>query len=473
MHPASWRRLACGLACGLFAAGLAAAPANAQSWWPFGGNDEAPRPREPVYRQPQPIPAPIPNQAPPPGTPPAPGSAANWSTKNPICLQLEQRLIQEGQKGTQSRDQLPKLEAEIHQVDKTYNTGQSQLDKSCYEYFLFTKSFRSSPQCKELLKQVEVAKRRLAELEVQRQDIVGSAGRSHQDDIVRELARNNCGANYVDQARRRDGGGGGMWQEEESVGHNNWSPQTGTGVATYRTLCVRLCDGYYFPVSFATLPSHFPQDAEVCQSKCSAPTELYYHPNPGGSMDQALALKSQEPYTRLKVAFRYRKEFVNGCSCKEAEFVPATVATDKKAETPAGGGPAAKVNPGKRADGSMSAAPQGNPQNNPAAPQANAAAQPDSTQITTGAITPVKPAVAPVAGTSPAAAPVAPTAVTVSAAAVATPPASATALDDAAPEADLPPIPMPEIAPAPPAPAAIPAAPKPRAPQSSGAQPPQ
>ena len=454
--PGSWRRLACGLAIGLFAAGLAAAPANAQSWWPFGGNDEAPRPREPVYRQPQPIPAPIPNQAPPPGTPPAPGGAANWSTKNPICLQLEQRLIQEGQKGTQSRDQLPKLEAEIHQVDKTYNTGQSQLDKSCYEYFLFTKSFRSSPQCKELLKQVEVAKRRLAELEVQRQDIVGSAGRSHQDDIVRELARNNCGANYVDQARRRDGGGGGMWQEEESVGHNNWSPQTGTGVATYRTLCVRLCDGYYFPVSFATLPSHFPQDAEVCQSKCSAPTELYYHPNPGGSMDQALALKSQEPYTRLKVAFRYRKEFVNGCSCKEAEFVPATVASDKKAETPTGSVPAAKVNPGKRADGSTPAAPQDNPQNNSAASQEGA-------QITTGAITPVKPAVAPVAETAPPAAPVTPTAVTV--------PAAAT--EASAPEADLPPIPMPEIAPvALPAPVA-PAPPVRRAPQSSGAQPPQ
>ncbi|MES1179661.1 MAG: DUF2865 domain-containing protein, partial [Hyphomicrobium sp.] len=44
--------------------------------------------------------------------------------------------------------------------------------------------------------------------------------------------------------------------------------------------------------------------------------------------------KTQEPYTKLKFAFRYRKEYVNGCSCKTAEYVPppGTVMPDKKAE---------------------------------------------------------------------------------------------------------------------------------------------
>ncbi len=320
---------------------LASPPASAQSWWPFGGNDEPrrPVPREPM-RQPPPIPAPIPQPAPP-------GGAANWSTKNPICLQLEQRLLQEGQKGNQSRDQMPKLEAEIRSVDRAYNIGATQLDRSCYETFLFTKSFKSSPQCRELLRQVEGSKRRLSELEAQRQDLMGSAGRSYQDDIVRELARNNCGANYVDQARRRDGG---VWADEEALGSNTWTPHGGAGVATFKTVCVRLCDGYYFPVSFSTLPSHFPQDAEACSSKCAAPTELYYHPNPGGAMEQAVALQSNEPYTKLKSAFRYRKEYVNGCSCKEAEFVPAATA-DQKAE---GGGnakvPRTSAAPARRAE---------------------------------------------------------------------------------------------------------------------------
>jgi len=331
--------------------------AAAQGWWPFGGgsNEERPPvPQEPVYRQPPedaPAPAPqqLPAQPPAPGVPGAPGApgvpgtpgvpgapaTANWSTKNPICYQLEQRLVQEGQKNGQSRDELPRIEAEIRVVDQAFNSGQSQLDKSCYDSFLFTKTFRNTPQCKDLARQVDVSQRRLADLEARRQDIVGSSGRSYQDDIIRELARNNCGANYVDMARRRNNDG--MWQDEESSGGNTWSPSASNGAQTYRTVCVRLCDGFYFPMSFSTLPSHFAQDAEACSSKCAAPTELYYYPNPGGSVDQSVALKTQEAYTKLKFAFRYRKEYVNGCSCKTAEYVPADgSAPAKKAEnTPA------------------------------------------------------------------------------------------------------------------------------------------
>ncbi|MEQ1653809.1 MAG: DUF2865 domain-containing protein [Hyphomicrobium sp.] len=352
------RGRAAGLLGAVLAAGLlsVASPAAAQSWWPFGGDEERrPVPREPMNRPPpQEIPAPVPQPA-PQGAPQAvPQGNANWATKNPICLQLEQRLVQEGQKGNQSQARLPQIESEIRTVDRSFNVGASQLDKTCYEYFLFTKTFRNTPQCKELAKQVDVAKRRLGELEAQRQEAMGSAGRSYKDDIIRELARNNCGANYVDQARRRDGG---VWQDEETIGNSTWTPQGNSGVATYRTLCVRLCDGYYFPVSFSTLPSHFPQDAEVCSSKCAAPTELYYYPNPGGSVDQSVALKSQEAYTKLKAAFRYRKEYVNGCSCKEAEFVPAGGLPDQKADAgaPTTATPKTSAFPPRRADAGVPA----------------------------------------------------------------------------------------------------------------------
>jgi hypothetical protein len=272
-----------------------------------------------------------------PGVPRAPGSpppaaapaANNYSGKSPICFQLEQRLVQEGQKNGQSRDELPRVEDEIRVLERTLDSSQSQLDRGCYDSFLFTKTFRNTPQCKDLARQVDVSKRRLSDLDARRQDILGSSGHSYQDDIIRELARNNCGANYVDMARRRSDG---MWEDEESSGGSAWSPRATNGAQTYRTVCVRLCDGYYFPVSFSTLPSHFPQDADVCSSKCAAPAELYYYPNPGGSVDQAVALKTQEAYTKLKFAFRYRKEIVQGCSCKSAEYVPADGSAAKKAE---------------------------------------------------------------------------------------------------------------------------------------------
>ena len=50
-------------------------------------------------------------------------------------------------------------------------------------------------------------------------------------------------------------------------------------------------------------------------------------------MDQSVAFRTQEPYTSLKSAFRYRKELVSGCSCKEAEYVaPDAPADGKRAE---------------------------------------------------------------------------------------------------------------------------------------------
>ncbi len=346
------RRLALALVAMAIALLFVTEVASAQSWWPFGGgneeeSDRPPVPQEPVYRQPPPAPAPPPAQAPgypvspppanapvSPGAPPQP-SASNWSTRNPICLQLEQRLVQENQKNGQSQADLPRIENEIRQLEQVVDQTESRLDHGCYEYFLFTKSLKNTPQCKDLARQVDASKRRLSDLDAQRQDILGSSGRSYRDDIVRELARNNCGANYTAMARRAGGDNGGMWEDEESSGGNTWNPNAANGAQTYRTLCVRLCDGFYFPVSFSTLPSHFEQDADVCSAHCAAPSELFYYPNPGGTVEQAVGARDQQPYTRLKFAFRYRKEYVQGCSCKAADYVPAD--GDKKVEGSLGG----------------------------------------------------------------------------------------------------------------------------------------
>jgi hypothetical protein len=354
------RRLALALAAAAIALLFVSEVASAQSWWPFGGGggddrqdggDRPPVPQEPVYREPPPAPMPPPQGQPPaayPSAPPQPGypaappqagvpvqpsappQSSASSYRNPICLQLEQRLVQENKKNGQSQADLPRIEGEIRQLETTVDQTQARLDRGCYEYFLFTKSLKNIPQCKDLARQVDNSKRRLSDLDAQRQDILGSSGRSYQDDIIRELARNNCGANYSAMARREDGNTGGMWEDEESSGGNTWNPRAANGAQTYRTLCVRLCDGFYFPVSFSTLPSHFDHDADVCSSHCAAPSELFYYPNPGGTVEQAVAMKDQEPYTKLKFAFRYRKEYVNGCSCKAADYTPAD--GDKRVE---------------------------------------------------------------------------------------------------------------------------------------------
>src|SRR6185503_12233703 len=127
---------------------------------------------------------------------------------------------------------------------------------------------------------------RLHELDGQRQQMLGTRDRSYQDDIIRELARNNCGPSYSQEAQRRGNFNpfSSLWQDEDSSG-GRANDFGALPFATYRTICVRLCDGYYFPVSFSTLPNHFQRDAQQCQSQCAAPAELYYHQNPGGAVE--------------------------------------------------------------------------------------------------------------------------------------------------------------------------------------------
>jgi Protein of unknown function (DUF2865) len=319
--------------------GLSLADATAQgwNWWPFGGPSEPrPIPREPLYRGPgQPPPG-----YPPPGGPGQPGPAPQpyWGQRAPsnICLQLEQRLVAETQGSGQNREQLPRIEADLRQTERSLNTAQIQLDRAdCWDQFLFSRTLRRTPRCVQLNSEVETMRRRLAELDGQRRQILGTRDRSYQDDIIRELARNGCGPQYAQEARRRDAASNpfsGLWSDEGDAPRGPGNQFGNLPFATYRTLCVRLCDGYYFPVSFSTLPNHFQRDAEVCQSRCAAPAELFYHQNPGGAVEQAISVASQQPYTSLKSAWRYRKEFVQGCSCKEAEYAPSQGTGEKKVD---------------------------------------------------------------------------------------------------------------------------------------------
>ena len=303
---------ACVGALAVLAVAAAGVPAVAQGWWPFGGDEPQPQrqrgpvPSESIYGD------------------PAASDGQSGLRGNSVCLALEQRLVQEGQRGGDTRNLIPMVENERRQVEQAYRSQRQELDRAdCYEYFLFSKTLRKTRRCVDLANQVDASRRRIDDLAVQLQQLQGSSNRSYQDEIIRELARNNCGASYQQQARRQGGGGlSGFWDDGESSGYGGSSSFGALPYATYRTVCVRLCDGYYFPVSFSTLPNHFQRDEDVCHAKCAAPAALYYHQNPGAGMEQAVEARSNVPYTQLKSAFLYRKQYVPGCSCKLAEYQP-------------------------------------------------------------------------------------------------------------------------------------------------------
>lgn len=95
------------------------------------------------------------------------------------------------------------------------------------------------------------------------------------------------------------------------------SPDSDQSLAgTFRTLCVRTCDGYYFPVSYAASSNQFHNDADVCHARCpGTETRLFVVKSPGEDGEQSFAPDTGELYSKLPNALRYRREVVNACTC--------------------------------------------------------------------------------------------------------------------------------------------------------------
>ncbi len=85
---------------------------------------------------------------------------------------------------------------------------------------------------------------------------------------------------------------------------------------TFKTVCVRRCDGYYFPVSFSTDQSGLDRDASACSNMCpGADTELFTHNTSTETAEQMVSIVDGTLYTDLANAFAHREKFDPKCTC--------------------------------------------------------------------------------------------------------------------------------------------------------------
>jgi len=97
----------------------------------------------------------------------------------------------------------------------------------------------------------------------------------------------------------------------------------------YRTLCVRTCDGYYFPVSGSVGRARFMRDAAQCRSSCGEAARLFYMPAKSDNVSTSIDLAGRA-YLRLPTAFSYRKSLVPGCTCRPAPWSEAELARHRQ-----------------------------------------------------------------------------------------------------------------------------------------------
>jgi hypothetical protein len=91
---------------------------------------------------------------------------------------------------------------------------------------------------------------------------------------------------------------------------------------TYRTMCVRTSDGFYWPISFSTTRDRFDEDRGLCAAMCpGTAVELYAYRNPGEQVDAMINTLTGEPYTTQTYAFAYRENFDPNNRCTPSAAV--------------------------------------------------------------------------------------------------------------------------------------------------------
>src|SRR5215470_5542313 len=195
---------------------------------------------------------------------------------SPVCGRLEAQLaaIDRGAGADPARAE------QTRRIEETLNKQQADLDRTqaewqrlgCQPPSLFSIFVNQSPRCGPLNNQIAQMRanidRTMAELQRSRH---GADDEMQRQAVIGALAQNNCGPQYVAAAPQKgffETLFGGLANPGGAVPPGTVDPQLGGN--GYRTLCVRTCDGYYFPISFSTAPTRFAEDEQTCQKLCPA-----------------------------------------------------------------------------------------------------------------------------------------------------------------------------------------------------------
>jgi hypothetical protein len=260
-------------------------------------------------------------------------SAAMPQHQNPVCARLESQLamVERGGSDPGRAEQIRRYEdaANKQQFELDRLTSQARRSGCDQGFFLF-----QSPQCSALNNQIQQMRSNLDRMQtdLQRLQAPSPERESQRRTVLAALSQSDCGPQYraaAVQPRPQQQAPRGFFEqlfggfragEETPPDGSIYSPEQlpPGGGGGYRTVCVRTCDGFYFPISFSTNPSRFGDDERACQRMCpAAEVALYSYRNPGEDMSRAVSVSGQ-PYTALPNAFRYRQKFSEECSCKRS-----------------------------------------------------------------------------------------------------------------------------------------------------------
>src|SRR5216110_3254922 len=187
-----------------------------------------------------------------PAAPPPQGAPVN-----PMCPRLEAQLAALDRGGGSTGD--PARDEQIRRYQEAATKQQAELDRvtlqakrmGCDSSGFFSLFSGQSAQCGPVNNQIQQMRANLDQITISLERLrsggLGGADRDNQRrSVLTALAQNNCGPQYANVVR-----GPGSFLENLFGNNNTPAPPSadlGPQSGTYRTVCVRSCDGAYFPI---------------------------------------------------------------------------------------------------------------------------------------------------------------------------------------------------------------------------------
>lgn len=236
-----------------------------------------------------------------------------------VCRQLRAELasLQKVTSATQQR----RYDGAIARQNNELAKARAQARDAGCGFSLFGSSIG---QCAALNAAIDRMNANLDKLQRKRARMGNSAPQRDRRRVAAALQANDCddGGSIEKRTRSanekpadRDAGG-----VEEATLDAAFVPSPSGNV---RTMCVRTCDGYFFPMSNAANASDFQRDQNRCNAGCpGTEMQVYYSRGLDGDPASMTSSRTGRPYSELPAAFLYKtpgQPIPQGCGCNAAK----------------------------------------------------------------------------------------------------------------------------------------------------------
>lgn len=268
-----------------------------------------------------------------------------------VCKRLKVQLVNTSAGSGSTAKYRRYADAAVKQTQQLRKVRADLSRYGCTSGSFIVRGGQNAKACAKLTSAQTKMRANLAKLERKRDSYAGSGSKQARRRIQAALKANDCdgqraairaaarkGEQDAKRVKRKTspglvavlGNSGGEKPRSKIRPKRNSSPSItaepgGLRNGGYQTMCVRSCDGFFFPLSSSASPSDFERDARTCRMMCpGTKTALYVHRAYSQESEDMVSARTREPYSEMPNAYVYRSNanpaMSKACGCNLDAF---------------------------------------------------------------------------------------------------------------------------------------------------------